>query len=43
MIKQINYTYLMTEHMEPFQHLLKSDTPYCWSTILNEIIVDAIT
>ena len=36
MIKQINYAYLMTEHMEPFRHLLKSDTPYCWSPILQE-------
>ena len=28
MINQINYAFLMTEHMEPFRHLLKSDTPY---------------
>ena len=36
MINQINYVFLMTEHMEPFRHLLKSDTPYCWSPILQE-------
>ena len=40
----------MTEHMEPFRHLLKSDTPYCWSPILqekfemaNEMMVDVVT
>ena len=36
MINQINYSFLMTEHMEPFRHLLKSDTPYRWSPILQE-------
>ena len=40
----------MTEHMEPFRHLLKSDTPYCWSPILQEkfemakeMIIEAVT
>ena len=36
MINQVNYAFLMSEHMEPFRHLLKSDTPYCWSPILKE-------
>ena len=50
MIDHVNYAFLMTEHMEPFRHLLKSDTPYCWSNILQEKfemakqkIVDAVT
>ena len=50
MINQINYSFLMTEHMKPICHLLKFDTPYCWSPILQEkfemakeIIVDAVT
>ena len=36
MINQVNYAFLMTEHMEPFRHLLKSDTPYSWSPILQD-------
>ena len=36
MINQINYAFTMNEHMEPFRHLLKSDTPFCWSHILQE-------
>ena len=50
MINQINYSFLMTEHMETIRHLLKSDTRYCCSTILQEnfkmakqMIMDAVT
>ena len=50
MLNQINYSFLMTEYIELFRHLWKSETPYCWSPILqenfkmaNEMIVDAVT
>ena len=33
MIHQINYAFTMKELMETFCHLLKSDTPFCWSPI----------
>ena len=41
MINQVNYAFAMNDTMEPFRHLLKPETPFLWSPILQEKFVQA--
>ena len=43
MINKVNYAFAMNDTMEPFRHLdlLKPETPFLWSPILQEKFVQA--
>ena len=36
MVNQVNYAFSMSDTMEPFRHLLRPDTPFLWSPILQD-------
>ena len=36
MTNQVSYAFAMSPVMEPFRHLLKPDSPFVWSKILQE-------
>ena len=49
MVNQVNYTFAMSEVMDPFRHLLKPGNTFQWSTDLQntfdqakEMIVEAV-